>query len=205
MNATDDTLVLLRRWHGGDDAALGALVARDLPWLRAVVRQRMGVELAGRADADDIVQQALVNLLQYGPRFEVDDVTAYRGLIACIVENTIRKLIRDGRRQRRWAGGEEPLPSGSVVALSGGATRPSMSADRNERRAWIQLGLELLDPRDRELVLWRQWDGKSFAEIGAALDVSEDAARMRFERALQRLAQAVARLRSGRVKELLRV
>jgi len=203
--SADDTLVLLRRWHSGDEAALGALVARDLPWLRAIVQRRMGAELAGRADADDIVQQALVNLLQYGPRFEVADASAYRGLIACIVENTIRKLIRDGRRQRRWAGKEEPLPSGSVVALSAGATRPSAAADRNERRAWIQLGLELLDARDRELVLWRQWDGRSFADIGAELGVTEDAARMRFERALQRLAHAVARLRSGQVKELLRV
>lgn len=202
--SADDTLLLLRRWHGGDEAALGALVARDLPWLRAVVQRRMGAELAGRADADDIVQQALVNLLQYGPRFEVDDADAYRALIACIVENTIRKLIRDGRRQRRWAGKEEPLPSGSVVALSTGATRPSAAADRNERRAWIQLGLELLDSRERELVLWRQWHGRSFADIGAELGVSEDAARMRFERALQRLAQAVARLRSGQVRELLR-
>jgi RNA polymerase sigma-70 factor (ECF subfamily) len=198
MSADGDTLLLLRRWHGGDGAALAALIEHDLPWLRTVVQARMGAELAARNDADDVVQQALVNVLQYGPRFEADDVGAYRALLACIVENTIRKLLRDGRREKRWAGREEPLPSDSVVALAAGVTRPSAAADRNERRAWIQLGLELLDARDRELVLLRQWQGLSFADIGARFGVAEDAARMRFERALRRLAEAVARLRSGR-------
>ncbi len=204
MSEHPATVTLLRRLHAGDETALAALLARDLPWVRAEVGRRMGDELRGRADVDDVVQQALVNVLQYGPRFEVGDAEHYRALLLCIVENTIRKMIRDGRRQKRWAGREEPLPSGSVVALTAGATQPAAAADRNERRAWLQLALELLDSADREIVLDRQWEGRSFAAIGADLGVSEEAARKRFERAINRLAQLVARLRSGRVDEVLR-
>ncbi|MCA8963879.1 MAG: sigma-70 family RNA polymerase sigma factor [Planctomycetes bacterium] len=198
------TVTLLRRLHAGDDGALAALLARDLPWVRAEVGRRMGDELRGRADVDDVVQQALVNVLQHGPRFEAEDAEHYRALLLCIVENTIRKMIRDGRRQKRWAGREEPLPSGSVVALTAGVTQPAAAADRNERRAWLQLALELLDSADREVVLARQWEGRAFAAIGAELGISEEAARKRFERAIARLAQLVARLRSGRVDEVLR-
>lgn len=198
------TLSLLRRWHAGDDSALAALIDKDLPWVRAQVARRMGDELRGRADVDDVVQQALMNVLQHGPRFQTDDVEHYRALLLCIVENTIRKMVRDGRRQKRWAGREEPLPSGSVLALTGGATRPATAADRNERRAWLQLALELLDADEREIVLARQWEGHAFAAIGARLGISEDAARKRFDRAVARLAQLVGRLRTGQVAEVLR-
>lgn len=197
------TLPLLRRWHAGDEQALAELIARDLPWLRAEAGRRMGDELRNRQDADDVVQQALVQVLQHGPQFEVADDEHYRAILLRIVENTIRKLIRDGRRQKRWAGREEPLPSGSVVALAASATRPSAAADRSEQRAWVQLALELLDSGDREVVLQRQWHGLSFQAIGAQLGIAEDAARRRFERAVARLARMVGRLRAGEVARAL--
>jgi RNA polymerase sigma-70 factor (ECF subfamily) len=204
MTEPPRTVDLLRAWHAGDASALDTLLARDLPWVRGEVSRRMAAELRGRADVDDVVQQALVDVLQYGPRFETDDAEHYRALLLCIVENTIRKMLRDGRRQKRWSGREEPLPTGSVVALSAGVTRPSVAADRNERRAWLQLALELLDADERTIVLERQWEGASFAAIGERLGIAADAARKRFDRAVARLAQLVARLRSGRVREVLR-
>lgn len=191
------TLLLLQRWHGGDESALAELIARDLPWLRTEAMRRMGSELRERQEADDVVQQALVHVMQYGPRFEVADEDHYRAILVRIVENTIRKMLRDSRRQKRSAGREEPLPSGSVVALAATATRPSAAADRNEQRAWLHLGLELLDADDREIVLQRQWHGLPFAAIGGQLGINEDAARRRFERAVARLAQTVGHLRRG--------
>jgi RNA polymerase sigma-70 factor (ECF subfamily) len=194
---TTPTLQLLQRWHRGDERALAELIARDLPWLRAEAMRRMGGELRERQEADDVVQQALVHVMQFGPRFEVDDEDHYRAILLRIVENTIRKMLRDSRRQKRSAGREEPLPSGSVVALAASATRPSAAADRNEQRAWLHLALELLDTDDREIVLMRQWHGLPFAVIGEQLGINEDAARRRFERAVARLAQTVGQLRRG--------
>jgi RNA polymerase sigma-70 factor (ECF subfamily) len=194
---TASTLQLLQRWHRGDERALEELIARDLPWLRTEAMRRMGNELRQRQEADDVVQQALVHVMQFGPRFEVADEDHYRAILLRIVENTIRKMLRDSRRQKRSAGREEPLPSGSVVALAATATRPSAAADRNEQRAWLHLALELLDTEDREIVLLRQWHGQPFAVIGEQLGINEDAARRRFERAVARLAQTVCHLRRG--------
>ena len=49
----------------------------------------------------------------------------------------------------------------------------------------------------------REWEGLALAEIGRRLDVSEDAARMRFNRAVRRLARTVRGLRSGNLAESL--
>jgi RNA polymerase sigma-70 factor, ECF subfamily len=203
MNDASTIVGLLRRWHRGDEAALQELLVRELPWVKDQVSRRMGGELRRRADADDVVQQALLDVFRHGPRFEVGDIEHYRALMMRIVENTIRKMIRDGRRAKRWAGREEPLPSGSVVVLTAGVTRPASAADRNERRAWLHLSLELLDPADREIVLGRQWHGHSFPELGEQLGISEEAARKRFERAVAKLAQLVAKLRAGRLRDAL--
>lgn len=197
MTTQPATLELLRRWHSGEHAAFEQLLRRDLPWMQHQVARRMGAELRGRADIDDVVQVAMVNVLQHGPRFQTDDLDHYRAMMLRIVENTIRKLVRDGRREKRWAGREEPLPSGSVVALSNSVTQPASAADRNERRAWLQLALEMLDTDDRDLILQRQWHGRSFKELAQTLGISEDAARKRFDRAVARLAHQVMRLRSG--------
>jgi hypothetical protein len=51
---------------------------------------------------------------------------------------------------------------------------------------------ELTEP-DREAVLLRYFEQRPFADIGAALRLSEDAARMRVERALEKLRALLAR------------
>ena len=79
-------------------------------------------------------------------------------------------------------------------------TRPSQHAQRKESSAWVRIGLELLDPEQRELVILRQWEGKSFSEIGAKLNIHENAARMRFQRALKKLGEEVCKLRGGDVE-----
>ncbi len=204
MSHDPETLILLRRWHSGDGAAIEQLMARHLPWIRQQVRARMGDVLGARADADDVVQQAMVDVLRHGPRFTVDDVEHYRALLLRIVENTIRKQVRDAWRAKRDARRERDLPgSQSVVQLQADVTQPSAAADRNEQRAWVRLALELLAAEDREIVLLRQWDGLEFADIGERLGVAPDAARMRFQRAVGRLAQTLKRLRSGELARLL--
>ncbi|MFT3829241.1 MAG: sigma-70 family RNA polymerase sigma factor [Opitutaceae bacterium] len=50
-----------------------------------------------------------------------------------------------------------------------------------------------LKPEDRAAVLLRFFEGRAFAEVGAALRLGENAARMRVDRALERLREALAR------------
>lgn len=50
-----------------------------------------------------------------------------------------------------------------------------------------------MDERDRDAVLLRYFDGRSFSEVGAKMNLTENAARMRTERALEKVHAALAR------------
>lgn len=97
---------------------------------------------------------------------------------------------------------ERPLPSDSVIVLDpprSSVSTPSQEVQRVEEEAWVRFALEILSPDTRKLIVLREWDRLSFAEIGAQSGVSEAAARMRYHRALLRLAAVVVRLKSGDV------
>jgi len=74
---------------------------------------------------------------------------------------------------------------------------PPDRASANERREWIRLALELLDASDRENLHLREWLGLTFEEIDRRLGVTPNAARMRFDRAVPKLARKAAALRAG--------
>ena len=63
-----------------------------------------------------------------------------------------------------------------------------------------RLDPELLEPEDRQVVMLRQWHEFEFAEIGQRMGLSEDAARMRFQRALPKLARKLEGLRRGELE-----
>ena len=57
----------------------------------------------------------------------------------------------------------------------------------------LEAALDKLNARDRDAVLLRFFENKKLAEVGAALGVSEDGARVRVNRALEKLRQLFAR------------
>jgi len=63
----------------------------------------------------------------------------------------------------------------------------------DQLRPVIDDTLRELGERDREAVLLRYFEGKPFSEVGSALAVTEDAARMRVERALERMRAILKR------------
>lgn len=209
-----DTRELLSRWHGGDQDALAILVQQDLPWIEVHVRRRLGPALRRRADTQDMVQNTLVEVLRYGPRFVVSNRGHLRALLARMIENVLRVQANHHGAQKRDVRREvNSAPVPSVGAPSGDsvpcldppsdATAPGAALERSELREWVRLALEFLDPDDRRAVVWRDFDGLAFAEIAGRLGVTEDAARMRYRRALPKLAQSLKKLRCGDLAELL--
>jgi RNA polymerase sigma-70 factor (ECF subfamily) len=199
-----ETFDLLERWRAGDPEALDRLLARDLDWLRAVVHRRLGTGLRKLGDTDDFVQEAALRVLRSGPRFVIADREQFRALLATIVINVIRNGQRDLHALRRTPQREQPLPSDTVLYLDPphrAVGRPDQAAANAEQREWLRLGLLLLEPDDQQ-VLDRHWQGLADREIGAALGIAENAARMRRARATARLGQVVLKLKAGRVADV---
>jgi RNA polymerase sigma-70 factor, ECF subfamily len=196
----DGTAELLQRWHAGDRQALHELVQRDMPWIRARVRQRLGDALRQHGDTEDFLHEAVIDILNYTPRFLAADRDLFRRLVTRIVENSLRGQSEFYSRLRRDRGRVEPLPHDSVLDLDvqrRTGTTPSQHAVRNEEEAWLRLAMDLIEPEDRDVIVMREWSGEAFAEIGARLGIPENTARMRFSRALGRLAAQVEALRRG--------
>lgn len=198
----DATPELLRRWHAGDEAALTVLVHAQLPWLRALVERRLGGFLRDRGDPDDYLQEVVLDFLRDGPRFQVQSTAQLRALLARIVENTLRDRNDWYRAKRRFLAGQVSLPTDTVLQLDPAlqrGTTPSQGAQRNEVREWVRLGIELLEPEDRKILLAREYEDRSFVEIGAELGMMPNAVRMRWVRAVGRLAELLQELRAGQV------
>jgi RNA polymerase sigma-70 factor (ECF subfamily) len=199
------TRELLLRWHGGDASAIADLLRRDLPWICAQVRQRLGARLRQLGDTDDYVQEVVVDFLRHGPRLLLSDRQQLRAFLARVAANVLVDQHHFHHAQRRDVRRAEPLPSETVLELDAGTaiTRPSEAAARNEERAWIRIALELLGAEDRQVIVLRDWQELGFSEIGGQLGLTEAAARMRYVRALPRLAQTVRQLQERRFGDLL--
>jgi len=201
----DQTLLLLQRWQVGDRTALDELLERDLPWIREQVSRRLGGLLRRKGEPDDFVNEAIVELLTYVPRFQVASRTLFRALLARVVENTLRDQHERYTAQRRNVQKERAFPT-DVSAMPeparGQVATPSQIFDASERQQWVRFATDLLPSLDREVVILRTRQHLSFLEIGRRLDVAPDAARMRFDRALIRLSDLVAQLRRGELKRL---
>jgi RNA polymerase sigma-70 factor (ECF subfamily) len=198
---------LLRRWKEGEAGAIDALLDSHLPWVQRLVRKRLGSALRSKAETNDFVQDAMLQFLRYGPRVMLSDSSHFRGMMARIVENTIRDRNDWFKARRRTISRERPLPSDTVLSLDPprdeGAASPSRAAQANEDEAWIRLGIEFLDPPDRQLVVLRQWDSSTFEQIGSELGITSNAAEKRYRRAVNRLGDLIGVLRRKGVHEFL--
>jgi len=201
-----ETSRLLRNWHDGDAESLDQLVRKHLPWLRRYARRNLGPMLSLKAESGDLVQEALLEFLKYSPPFLVESVPHFRALLARIVRNKLCDHHDWYTAHRRNAALERPISSDSVLELErakSGTSTPSKQAMRKEEEAWIRLGLEVIAPEDRDIIVFRDFEDLSFGEISARLSIGVDAARKRYARALQRLATAVENLTRGDLARVL--
>jgi RNA polymerase sigma-70 factor, ECF subfamily len=187
---------LLARWRAGDETALAELVERQMIWLHGYVRKRIGAHLRVHDDSVDFVQLALTDVLTSDTTIRIDDEHGLRALLAQIVDNDLKDrnkwLKREKRDPAREAGGAtESVLRGAFKEV----TTPSVAAHRRETSAWMLAALDELAPEDREVIRLHEWERLSHAEIGERLGISTDAARVRFQRALPRLALKVAEQR----------
>lgn len=199
-DVTDATPLLLEQWHGGDELALAALVELHLPWLQERIERRLGKFLRSLGDPGDYLHDAVLDFLRYAPRFQVRDAAQFRGLLARVIENTIRDRNDWFRARRRDLARNAALPTDSVLALDPAlqrSTTPSRVVAIGETRDWVRLGLELLEAEDRKIILEREYEDRSFVAIGEGLGLSANAVRMRWVRAVARLAEVLRGLRAG--------
>lgn len=172
-----------------DLAALGQLFDEHRPRLLDVLRRRLDPALAAQIDAEDVLNETFLLAGRRWPRYKQQAVMQpfpwlYRLALDCLIE-AWRRRTRAGRDRMM------PLPEHSSIQLGLGivhsGTSPSDGAARHELQEQMRATLDKLKQADRDILWLRHFDGVSFAEAGEILGISENAATVRYVRALKRL------------------
>ena len=145
---------------------------------------RTAVLLGAGADAEDVVQDALVKAYRSLGRYR--DGAPFRPWLLRIVGNEARnRRLAAGRRERlalrvaqeRREGGAVPSPESALLD--------------HERRQALLAAIESLGERDRSVIACRYLLELSEAETAAALGVRRGTVKSRLSRALGRLREEV--------------
>lgn len=179
---------LLRASQNGDREALGELLRRLLPGVRAFVRLRMGPDLRARESGSDIVQSVCADLLA-GEGLVFEDEAKLRNWLFCAALNKVRSHGRSLKAQKRDPALEVPLAShDDVGACYARVLSPSGQLMARERIARLEAAFDDLPEHYREVVTLARVAGLTYAQIAASTGRTEDAVRNILARALNRLA-----------------
>ena len=169
---------LLEQARRGENAARTELVMRHGRRLFALAAGLLGGD---DADVNDVVQETFLAAFDGGLKSFKGDASLSTWLGGVLV-NRVRKLRR--YRRSRPAG---QLDAEDQLAPNDRASRGP--ATQVERRVDVAAMLESLPPRYREVIVLREWQQMSYAEMASALGVPERTAETRLTRARRMLRQ----------------
>jgi RNA polymerase sigma-70 factor (ECF subfamily) len=189
-----DTEELLGQASLGDDAARQQLLARHRQRLGRMVAARLDRRLTARVDPSDVVQEALAdaaaNLNAYLRDRPLPFYPWLRGFaldrLLKLHRHHIKSRKRSVTREEAWSMPDESAQHLANRLLAGG-TNPVGRLIREELRDRIRAALAKMAESDREVLVMRNLEHLSIAEIAAVLGISEGAVKVRHLRALRRL------------------
>lgn len=154
--------VLLDRWRSGDTAAFAALVER---FQGPLLRHARGVLGQGRAH-EDVVQEAFLKLAEAPPELPErcrGDAAAERAQLGAWLHTVTRNLCMDTLRadRRRQHRESDAAPPSEHAPHDGGLA----NVDASDTRAAVQRSLDRLPQDQREVLVLRLLEDKSYAEI----------------------------------------
>jgi RNA polymerase sigma-70 factor (ECF subfamily) len=154
-----------------------------LPRIYAYVR----VQVGSTADAEDVTSEVFIHAYEAYGRYRPEAATPAAWLFRIARNATLDHYRRSGRRDRLQ----------QTLARQPAATEdPSQLAEDRLRYADLLGAVARLTEGQREAISLRHV-GLAFAEIGAMLDCSEDAAKMLYHRGIRALKEMVQRSEEG--------
>lgn len=188
---------LLADAKAGDADAVDQLLDRHRDSLRRMVGMRLDKQIARRVDVSDVVQDVLVEANRRLQDYLQNPVMAFHLWIRQIAKDRIIDAHRRHRvSAKRSVDREQQLVAHanvdhSTMELAGQLCDPELTpaaaATAQELAVHVQSAIELLQERDREIILMRHYEQLSNQDIAQVLGLTEPAASMRYLRALKRL------------------
>jgi RNA polymerase sigma factor (sigma-70 family) len=162
------------------EAAFAELVRRHADWVYSAARRLVRDQHL----AEDVTQAVFLLLAQRAR--QIRPGVSLNGWLFNVTRNSARHALRSQARRHKHEKQAAEMNSAEMNAQ-----------DRSADTFWTEIAPRLEDlvaglrPSDRDAVLLRFYEKKSMADVGAALGVSEDAAKKRVAAAVERLRRAV--------------
>jgi RNA polymerase sigma-70 factor (ECF subfamily) len=141
-------------------------------------------------DAQDVLQDAIVKLVE---KIRNDEFIGGPGAWQPYLYTTIRRLAidlsrRDDRRERR-----EDTVGVETGEASHEAFHPWFESESSDDETRVQLEAKLkeLPEKFAEVIIMKIWGERTFAEIGEALDISQNTAAPRYRYGLEALKRSL--------------
>jgi len=176
---TDDT-ALIRRYLLGSEAAFAELVRHHIG---AVYGTALRVVAGDAHLANDVTQKVFTSLARKASTLAERPV-----LVGWLYLSTHYEAAKAVRSEQRWRNREQKAQVMNEI-LEQGAPEPDWTA----LRPVLDSAMRDLKEGDRDALLLRFFQSHTLAEVGAVLGLSEDAARMRVDRALDKLHSQLVR------------
>jgi RNA polymerase sigma-70 factor (ECF subfamily) len=190
---------LVNRIRQGDREALGELFAYYRPRLWRMVSFRLHPSLQGRIDADDVLQDAWLRAVERIEHFfEGDGISSFLWFRSIVIQTMLdlhrfhlgaqkRSTAREMTVGDGWTA--ESTSSCLVYQFSDPAKSPSSNVSHAEITKRLDTVLAGMNEIDREILALRHFEALSNHEVAKLLNLSEQAASVRYIRALGRLKQ----------------
>jgi RNA polymerase sigma factor (sigma-70 family) len=177
---TEDAELLSRYATGQSEAAFTELTRRHVDLVHSAALRLMNGDLHA---AQDVTQQVFTEVARQAKR-----LARHPALVGWLYTTTRLMALRMNRTEQRRQAREQE--ANMMNQLLHDDTPP---VDWNRLRPVIEDVMHELDDGDRHAVLLRYFQNKTLNEVGAALNLTENAARMRVDRALDKLRGKLAR------------
>ena len=186
----DESVELVRRLQDGDKAAWELAYLRHRDALLFLARARLGPALRAHLGSEDILQSVVADVFSDVRRFEPRGPGSLRRWLAACVLNKLRSKAQ--RQEVRTRVGPAALTD-SIPDTAG--VPDYLDAERWEG---LERALSGLEPVQREVVMLRAIEGRSNAEVAAAVGRTPDATSKLYNRALARVGVRISAWRSER-------
>ncbi|MGA3143934.1 MAG: sigma-70 family RNA polymerase sigma factor [Verrucomicrobiota bacterium] len=177
---TDDAELLSRYAADQSEDAFAELTRRHVDLVHSAALRLMNGDLHA---AQDVTQQVFTEVARQAKR-----LSRHPALVGWLYTTTRQMALRMNRTEQRRQAREQE--ANMMNQLLHDDTSP---ADWNRLGPVIEDAMHELDDEDRHAVLLRYFQNKTLNEVGTALNLTENAARMRVDRALDKLRGKLAR------------
>lgn len=190
--------VLCQQARSGSQSAIGQLLDQCRGYLTVIANQEIGQQIRVKVAPSDIVQESLLDAYRDFDKFEGTTEQELLKWLRRVLLNNLSDAVKRYRiAASRSVDRERSLTAddnskGLVPDLVANTSLPLAKAIRGEEQQRVLAAIRQLPERQRQAVILRNLEGKPFEEIGQALQISAEAARKLWERAIQRLSEELS-------------